>query len=105
MSSPSTCNNYMFFYRIVWLQVKAVFDHLAITNLLWSGNSPDKNPIQNIWRLSLQVNRAQPNNERVVKEAVIHSWNQQVTPAVIHGLIESIPGLIGAVIKAKGDRN
>jgi hypothetical protein len=81
-----------------------VFDDLGIIILPWPGNSPDLNPIENLWRLvGLKVNRAQPKNERELKEAVIDSWNHNVTPEIIHGLIDSMPDRIAAVIKAKGD--
>ena len=47
------------------LQIKAVFDELGLKILSWPGNSPDLNPIENIWRLvGLKVNRLHPKNEK-----------------------------------------
>jgi transposase len=88
----------------VFPQIKAVFDELGLKILSWPGNSPDLNPIENIWRLvGLKVNRLHPKNQRELQEAIIHAWNHELAPAVIHCLIDSMPDRISAVIKARGD--
>ena len=86
------------------LQIKAAFDELGPKILSWPGNSPDLNPIENIWRpVGLKVNRLHPKNEKKLQEAIIHAWNHELTSAVIHCLIDSTPDRIFAVIKARGD--
>ena len=70
----------------------------------WPGNSPDANPIENLWRLIKQkVNAAKPTTEQQLKEVIIRTWNHDITPHVIHQLVNSMPRRVQAIIKAKGD--
>lgn len=76
-------------------------DH-GITVLNWPANSPDLNPIENLWDIvkrKLRVTR--PNTVDELKAAIEASW-ASITPQQCHRLIASMPRRIEAVISAKG---
>ena len=76
-------------------------DH-GITVLNWPANSPDLNPIENLWDIvkrKLRVTR--PNTVDELKAAIEASW-ASITPQQCHSLIASMPRRIEAVISAKG---
>ena len=84
--------------------MQGVFRELSMDVLSWPGNSPDMNPIENLWHLvGTKVNQMLPTSELELKQAVIRCWNHDITQEVIHALIDSMPKRIAAVIKAKGD--
>ena len=76
-------------------------DH-RITVLDWPANSPDLNPIENLWGIAKRKMRdMRPNNAAELKAAIEASWSS-ITPQQCHRLIASMPRLIEAVIHAKG---
>uniref|UniRef100_A0A8C2FU98 Tc1-like transposase DDE domain-containing protein n=1 Tax=Cyprinus carpio TaxID=7962 RepID=A0A8C2FU98_CYPCA len=76
-------------------------DH-GITVLNWPANSPDLNPIENLWDIvKRKLRDARPNTLDELKAAIEASW-ASITPQQCHRLIASMPRRIEAVIFAKG---
>ncbi len=76
-------------------------DH-GIPVLNWPANSPDLNPIENLWGIVTRKMRyARPNNAEELKATIRATW-ALITPEQCHRLIDSMPRRIAAVIQAKG---
>uniref|UniRef100_A0A9J8B1B1 HTH cro/C1-type domain-containing protein n=1 Tax=Cyprinus carpio carpio TaxID=630221 RepID=A0A9J8B1B1_CYPCA len=68
----------------------------------WPANSPDLNPIENLWDIvKRKLRDARPNTLDELKAAIEASW-ASITPQQCHRLIASMPRRIEAVISAKG---
>ncbi len=81
---------------------KSWFNDHAVTVLDWPANSPDLNPIENIWGIVKRKMRdTRPNNADDLKAAIKATW-ASIPPQQCHKLITSMPRRIEAVIKAKG---
>ena len=60
--------------------------------LEWPGNSPDLNPIENLWaRLKKLVSARRPSNKAELIQAVISSWFHTITINELKSLINSMP--------------
>lgn len=69
----------------------------------WPGNSPDLNPIENLWaRLKRVVASKRSSNKRDLIAAVISSWYHIITTDDLQKLVDSMPRRCQAVIDAKG---
>ena len=71
----------------------------------WPANSPDLNPIENLWGIvKKKLHKHEPNTCEQLKDAIktCCCWNE-VTPHECQQLIHSMPHCIEAVIKARGD--
>lgn len=76
-------------------------DH-GITVLNWPANSPDLNPIENLWDIvKRKLSDTRPNTLDELKAAFEASL-ASITPQQCHRLIASVPHRIEAVISAKG---
>ncbi len=76
-------------------------DH-GIPVLNWPANSPDLNPIENLWGIvKRKMLYARPNNAEELKATIRATW-ALITPEQCHRLIDSMPRRIAAVIQAKG---
>ena len=74
-----------------------------INILDWPGNSPDLNPIENLWtNLKNKVSERQPTNAKMLEQAIKEVWVRDISPAYCRNLVESMPRRLEAVIKAKG---
>ncbi len=81
---------------------KSWFNDHGVTVLDWSANSPDRNPIENLWGIVKRKMRdTRPNNADELKATVKETW-ASIPPQQCHKLITSMPRRIEAVIKAKG---
>ena len=69
----------------------------------WPGNSPDLNPIENIWAVvGTEVRKAQPRNRQQLEDAIREAWSSLQSRDIIRNLVESMPERLKAVLRNKG---
>ncbi len=82
---------------------KSWFNRHGVTVLDWPTNSPDLNPIENLWGIVKRKMRdTRPNNADDLKAVIKATW-ASITLEQCHRLIASMPRCIDAVIHAKGE--
>ncbi|GFY20225.1 uncharacterized protein TNCV_208571 [Trichonephila clavipes] len=75
-----------------------------IPMLDWPGNSPDMNPIKNVWELmEREVAKDVITNKTLLLERIIHVWNHHPQmQETVQSCIDSMPRRIEVLIAAKG---
>ncbi len=81
---------------------KSWFNDHGVTVLDWPANSPDLNPIENLWGIVKRKMRDTRHNNADDLKAVIKVTWAFITPEQCHRLIASMTRRIDAVIHAKG---
>lgn len=70
----------------------------------WPANSPDLNPIENLWhilRYHVRKRKVQPKNKKELIAALEKEWNK-LDMEIVNNLIDSMPRRLQIVIEAKG---
>lgn len=69
----------------------------------WPGNSPDLNPIENLWHiLKVKITKKKPKTLKELDMIVENVWYNDITVETTQNLVDSMPTRIKAVIKNKG---
>ena len=75
-----------------------------IESIKWPGNSPDLNPIENLWAiLKFKLRRRSINSKRKLIEEVIKIWNYEVDSQLLKDLSDSMQSRIKELLKNKGN--
>ena len=83
--------------------VLARCQQLRIKKLDWVGQSPDCNPIENLWALlKKKVTAANPLTINELKEVVLRVWNSEIPLHYCQALCASMTSRMHSVIKKKG---
>ena len=83
--------------------VKNWFRNNKISVLDWPGNSPDLNPIENLWNvLKRKVAKHAPSSIQDLTFWLKRVWCTEITPELCKKLIHSMPHHIKTVLKYKG---
>lgn len=84
--------------------VKKFLDDSKIPVLRWPGNSPDMNPIENVWEcLKRELAKETITTKVRLIERIIYHWHHnEKLKDVAFRCIESMPRRIAALLKAKG---
>ena len=84
--------------------VKAFLNDKNIPLMPWPGNSPDMNPIENVWELvKREIGKEVITTRTQLIEKLIHVWNHSSElQESVKNNIESMPRRIEALIAAKG---
>ena len=68
----------------------------------WPGNSPDLNPIENLWSiLKRWVDKQKPTNSDKLQTLIMQEW-AAISQDVAQNVIDSMPRRIAEVLKKKG---
>lgn len=85
-------------------RVAEIVQEAGLTLLPWPGNSPDLNPIENLWDIVKdRVAQLKPSSFSGLCDSIHAAWTQTVSPELCATLVDSMPRRIAAVIAAKGD--
>ena len=82
----------------------ALRDDLKLKVLDWPGNSPDMNPIENLWdMLKVKISKDNPTTRNALIVSLIKYWHRDESiSAACETLIRSMPKRVAACVAAKG---
>ena len=84
-------------------KVKKWHQENQVRQLVWPGNSPDLNPIENLWAILKQkVRNKEPKNKQQLINAINDSWEKEIPQETCQNLVLSMKRRIELVIAAKG---
>ena len=84
-------------------KVKEWMERNDIMNLMWPPQSPDLNPIENLWHfLKMKVAKHRPMNKKELVKAIKHVWNNEISSELIVNLIESMNRRLERLLISKG---
>ena len=77
-----------------------------IEKIDWPGNSPDLNPIENLWAIvKRKLNRRMISNKRQLIEQIIAIWHKEIDDDIIKNLVNSMKNRINQVLMNKGNNS
>ena len=83
--------------------VKKFLGEKNIRQLDWPGNSPDLNPLENLWMLlKNKVPEKQPTNAKSLVTTIKEIWTKKISAEYCKKLKDSMPQRIEAVLKSRG---
>jgi transposase len=83
---------------------KKFFEDENIIIMEWPSNSPDINPIENLWSIiKRRIEKRKPRNIKELETFIIEEWNK-IDSQIIMNLVNSMDSRLKAVIEAKGER-
>ena len=84
--------------------VKKFLDEEVPEVIDWPSNSPDANPIENLWSvIKRRVEKRRPSNLKELNKFLHDEWNK-VDMLIINNLIKSMKSRCLALIESKGER-
>lgn len=84
-------------------QIKTLKEELGIESLIWPGNSPDLNPIENVWALmGKKIQAKRPKTMQHLKSIIEEVWFNEIDDNYLGNLYASMPNRVQDVVRAKG---
>ena len=84
-------------------KTKDWFEANGIQVMPSTGNSPDLNPIENMWHvMTTKLEEKEVNNVQQMKAMITRIWCMEITPEYCANLSNSMPARLMTVLEANG---